>query len=64
MDLSHPSPATWQAARHDWIWRARRSGLDLTRRTLLGLCDRAMLALPTPGRDPAGRVGQDWLLLP
>ena len=39
-------------------------GLDLTRRTLLGLHDRAMLALPTPGRDPAGLAGQDWLLQP
>ncbi|WP_374584863.1 hypothetical protein [Ideonella dechloratans] len=39
-------------------------GLDLTRRTLLGLYDRAMLALPTPGRDPAGLAGQDWLLQP
>lgn len=39
-------------------------GLDLTRRTLLGLYDRAMLALPTPGCDPAGRAGQDWLLQP
>ena len=39
-------------------------GLDLTRRTVLGLYDRAMLALPTPGRDPAGLAGQDWLLQP
>lgn len=39
-------------------------GLDLTRRTLLGLYDRTMLALPTPGRDPAGLAGQDWLLQP
>ena len=31
MDLSHPSPAALQAAHHDWIWRARRSGLDLQR---------------------------------
>lgn len=39
-------------------------GLDPTRRTLLGLYDRAMLALSTPGCDPAGLAGQDWLLLP
>jgi dGTPase len=31
MDLSHPSPAALQAAHHDWIWRARRSGQDLQR---------------------------------
>lgn len=59
----HPG---WQALRLvQWLEpHTEGHGLDLTRRTLMGLLHRAMLALPTPGRDAACLAWQEWLLQP